>query len=65
MPKTVAAKIPCPYCQNTISEVKETRPQGNTVRRRRECDRCGKRFTTIEQIAPYRRRDPAQFDRYI
>jgi transcriptional repressor NrdR len=65
MPKSVSAKIPCPYCQNPISEVKDTRPQGNTVRRRRECDRCGRRFTTVEHIASHRRKATSQYDHNI
>ena len=37
----------CPYCQYTESKVIDSRPtdEGEKIRRRRECMRCGKRFT--------------------
>jgi transcriptional repressor NrdR len=41
----------CPYCQDGDSRVVDTRKVGNTVRRRRECLRCGQRFTTYERLA--------------
>lgn len=42
----------CPRC-NQDSEVVETRPQSlYIIRRRRECEKCGYRFTTYERIAP-------------
>lgn len=42
----------CPYCEYTESKVIDTRPteEGNSIRRRRECLKCEKRFTTYEQI---------------
>ena len=42
----------CPYCENTESKVIDSRPvdEGNSIRRRRECLKCEKRFTTYEQI---------------
>jgi transcriptional repressor NrdR len=42
----------CPYCDSTNSEVLESRivENGNAVRRRRKCLKCGKRFTTHERI---------------
>jgi transcriptional repressor NrdR len=42
----------CPYCGSTESEVVETRTSEDvdTIRRRRECLRCKKRFTTYERI---------------
>lgn len=42
----------CPYCQHTDSRVLESRSTegGQSVRRRRECLRCGHRFTTYERI---------------
>jgi transcriptional repressor NrdR len=42
----------CPYCTNKESEVVETRESGDTdtIRRRRSCLVCGKRFTTYERI---------------
>lgn len=42
----------CPYCGYTESKVIDTRPtdEGERIRRRRECLRCEKRFTTYEVI---------------
>jgi len=42
----------CPYCSNLDSEVVETRDSEDltTTRRRRECIKCKKRFTTYERI---------------
>ena len=42
----------CPYCGSTESEVVETRTSEDvdTIRRRRECLKCKKRFTTYERI---------------
>ena len=42
----------CPYCGNTDTKVLDTRPidDGSSIRRRRCCDECGKRFTTYEKI---------------
>ena len=42
----------CPYCGSTESEVVETRTSEDvdTIRRRRECLKCEKRFTTYERI---------------
>jgi transcriptional repressor NrdR len=42
----------CPYCGSTDSEVVETRgsEEVDTIRRRRECLKCKKRFTTYERI---------------
>src|SRR3989344_2508791 len=42
----------CPYCGSIDSEVVETRASEDvdTIRRRRECKKCGKRFTTYERI---------------
>lgn len=42
----------CPYCQEGDSRVIDTREVGNTIRRRRECTRCGQRFTTYERLSP-------------
>ena len=40
----------CPYCSFSESKVIDSRPaeEGTTIRRRRECLSCGKRFTTYE-----------------
>lgn len=42
----------CPYCGSTDTEVVETRDSEDleTIRRRRECIKCNKRFTTYERI---------------
>lgn len=40
----------CPFCQNPDTKVVDTRvgEDGYAIRRRRECPKCGKRFTTVE-----------------
>lgn len=41
----------CPNCGHTKSNVIDSRPTENSsIRRRRECENCGKRFTTYEII---------------
>ncbi|MEF8879172.1 MAG: transcriptional regulator NrdR [Candidatus Thermoplasmatota archaeon] len=41
----------CPFCNNVETKVTDSRDTGATsVRRRRECLNCGKRFTTYEYI---------------
>ncbi|MCF6465179.1 transcriptional regulator NrdR [Clostridium sp. Cult2] len=42
----------CPYCNYYESKVVDSRPtdEGQAIRRRRECLRCSKRFTTYEKI---------------
>ena len=41
----------CPYCNHLESKVTDSRDTGNiSIRRRRECLKCGKRFTTYEYI---------------
>ncbi len=42
----------CPYCNFNESKVIDSRPaeEGKTIRRRRECLACQKRFTTYETI---------------
>ncbi|MFW5703836.1 MAG: transcriptional regulator NrdR [Patescibacteria group bacterium] len=41
----------CIYCKHQTTDVIETRVQeeGNTIRRRRQCSSCNKRFTTYER----------------
>lgn len=39
----------CPYCNNPDSKVTDSRSVGEEVKRRRECVRCGYRFTTKEK----------------
>jgi transcriptional repressor NrdR len=40
----------CPYCNSPDLKVVDKRDSGDNVRRRRECLRCGKRFTTYERV---------------
>ena len=42
----------CPYCTFTESKVIDSRPsdENNSIRRRRECLSCGRRFTTYETV---------------
>lgn len=42
----------CPYCNKDDTRVVDSRPveDSNSIRRRRMCDSCGKRFTTYEKI---------------
>ena len=42
----------CPYCNFPESKVIDSRPtdESNSIRRRRECLSCGKRFTTYETV---------------
>ena len=40
----------CPFCNNDNSKVIDSRDSGDSVRRRRECLRCGLRFTTYERV---------------
>jgi transcriptional repressor NrdR len=41
----------CPYCRHPDSRVTDSREQdeGQVIRRRRSCQACGKRFTTVEE----------------
>ncbi|HEX9076484.1 MAG TPA: transcriptional regulator NrdR [Anaerolineae bacterium] len=41
----------CPYCGKEQNRVIDTRESDETIRRRRECSSCGRRFTTYERIA--------------
>jgi transcriptional repressor NrdR len=42
----------CPFCSHDDTIVKDSRPadDGRTIRRRRECPECGRRFTTFERF---------------
>ncbi len=42
----------CPYCSNEDTKVTDKRDTKNETRRRRECLKCGKRFTTYERLEP-------------
>jgi transcriptional repressor NrdR len=41
--------VHCPYCESESTHVVDTRDAGDAVRRRRECEGCGNRFTTYER----------------
>ena len=42
----------CPFCAHENSQVKDSRPSedGAAIRRRRQCEGCGARFTTFERV---------------
>ena len=40
----------CPFCGNTTLKVTDKRTSSNGIRRRRECLKCRKRFTTHEKV---------------
>lgn len=42
----------CPYCGSSDNRVSDSRPveETNSIRRRRICDECNKRFTTFEKV---------------
>ena len=40
----------CPYCTAAETKVTDKRDSGSVARRRRECLKCGKRFTTYERV---------------
>ena len=42
----------CPYCDNIDTKVIDSRPteDGHAIRRRRDYDKCGRRFTTYEKV---------------
>jgi transcriptional repressor NrdR len=42
----------CPFCSHENTRVIDSRPaeDNNSIRRRRVCDECGKRFTTYEKV---------------
>src|ERR1044071_9102054 len=44
----------CPYCHEPDSRVTDSRELsgGDSIRRRRECNSCGRRFTTYERVEP-------------
>jgi transcriptional repressor NrdR len=63
----------CPFCASADSKVIDTRSAEGGIRRRRECEHCGRRFTTYERVAPLRlmvikqdgRREPFDRDKII
>ncbi|MCF6092975.1 transcriptional regulator NrdR [Microaerobacter geothermalis] len=42
----------CPYCDHNGTKVLDSRPvnEGKSIRRRRECEECARRFTTFEVV---------------
>ena len=44
--------VQCPHCHKNSSRVVDSRPTegGEAIRRRRECENCGFRFTTLERV---------------
>tara|TARA_A100001391_G_scaffold202702_3_gene193009 strand:- start:13244 stop:13714 length:471 start_codon:yes stop_codon:yes gene_type:complete len=42
----------CPFCAHDNSQVKDSRPteDNSAIRRRRQCESCGARFTTFERV---------------
>jgi transcriptional repressor NrdR len=50
--KSEVPAMRCPYCAYPESKVIDSRPtdESNSIRRRRECLSCGKRFTTYETV---------------
>lgn len=42
----------CPFCSKENTKVIDSRPaeDNNSIRRRRQCDECGRRFTTYEKV---------------
>lgn len=42
----------CPFCGEEDTRVIDSRPadEGSSIRRRRQCDKCSKRFTTYEKV---------------
>ncbi|MDO5403217.1 MAG: transcriptional regulator NrdR [Eubacteriales bacterium] len=41
----------CPFCGKDNTKVIDSRPtDDSSIRRRRQCDECGKRFTTYEKV---------------
>ena len=45
-------EMKCPYCNSEDTKVIDSRPteDGHAIRRRRGCEKCGKRFTTYEKV---------------
>lgn len=51
-PPATVPQVRCPFCASDDDKVVDTRPadDGCSVRRRRECVGCGRRFTTFERV---------------
>jgi transcriptional repressor NrdR len=46
--------VKCPFCGSTSQRVVDSRDAGDAIRRRRECEGCGERFTTYERAEALR-----------
>ena len=49
LPVTVPG-LACPHCRGTLTGVDRTRAAAAAVKRRRRCETCGRRFTTVETV---------------
>ena len=47
---TYIQRMICPFCKNDNDKVVDSRVSGSSIRRRRECCACGRRFTTREYV---------------
>lgn len=68
MVQAIVETMHCPFCQNPDTKVVDTRisEDGHSIRRRRECPKCAKRFTTVETtmlLVVKRSGNVEQFDR--
>lgn len=68
MVQAIVETMHCPFCQNSDTKVVDTRisEDGHSIRRRRECPKCAKRFTTVETtmlLVVKRSGNVEQFDR--
>lgn len=68
MVQAIVETMHCPFCQNQDTKVVDTRisEDGHSIRRRRECPKCAKRFTTVETtmlLVVKRSGNVEQFDR--
>ena len=66
--QSILDNMHCPFCQNPDTKVVDTRisDDGHSIRRRRECPKCSKRFTTLETtmlLVVKRSGNVEQFDR--
>ena len=68
MVQAIVETMHCPFCQHPDTKVVDTRisEDGHSIRRRRECPKCAKRFTTVETtmlLVVKRSGNVEQFDR--
>lgn len=66
--QAIVSGMHCPFCQNPDTKVIDTRisDDGHSIRRRRECPKCGGRFSTMETamlLVKKRSGNVEQFDR--